>query len=266
MLRDLTGGLGINEPLIGAHLALPVSGYIGLPVPEDPLVLDALGDRGSYFFARRAAQAWEPALRDLIVARFAFDARRHEERTGSAPDLVLVKEPWGSRAAPVLRRALPRSRILFLARDGRDVVHSLLDGVSDGWLTTSFGVRVAGDAERRAYLVEAARQWVRNAEAVLVAYEAHDPARRLRSSYEDLRSDTAAEVRRILDWLGTADTSGVDDAVRTSAFTTVPEEGRGPGKFLRAASPGQWRVGLATDEQVAVEAVMRPMLTRLGYE
>ena len=45
---------------------------------------------------------------------------------GRNPYLV-VKEPNTSEAADTLVKLLPSSRVVFLVRDGRDVVDSMLD-------------------------------------------------------------------------------------------------------------------------------------------
>ena len=48
----------------------------------------------------------------------------------------MIKEVDGSHAADVVMSLFPRSRMLFLVRDGRDVIDSLLDANSPvGWLT-----------------------------------------------------------------------------------------------------------------------------------
>lgn len=266
MLCRITGGVGVNEPQIGAHLGLPASAVIGLPVPGEPLVLDALADEGSYFFSRRAMSAWTPGLRNLVIGRFRFQARRHEQLTGRYPRFVIVKEPWGSSAAPVLLRALPCSRVLFLVRDGRDVVHSLLDGASEGWITTSFGVRVGDDATRGDFVAESARRWVQSMDAVRRGFRKHPKDRRLLVRYELLRKDPAGQLRRIVRWLGRRDLlRSIDDAVRATEFSAIASSDRGARAFHRSASPGIWREQMTSDDQAVMESVMRPTLDRFGY-
>jgi hypothetical protein len=266
LLTRVTGGAHIREPLIGAHLGLSVGGLLGLPVDGDPLLLDTMTDRPSYFFAPDAAEAWREPLRDLLLARFAFDARRHELITSRPANPIIVKEPWGSAGAPILLRALPRSRLLFLVRDGRDVVDSLLDGEADGWITKALGARLDEDTTRQRAMREHALMWTRGVEAVQKAFDTHPPALRLRVTYEDLLTDTDVELRRALDWLGREDLNGrVADAVEATRFAEYPAGTKGAGKFRRTATPGLWRDRFSADEQAALEAIMRPSLARFGY-
>jgi len=266
MLTRATDALGINEPLIGDHLGLSLGSSYGLPVPGDPLIVNAMADRPSYFFARHARTVWRPPLRRLLLQRFGLEAWRYKKRTGRRPDLVVVKEPNGSAAAPELLDTLPRSRMLFLVRDGRDVVSSLLDGASDGWITETLGMRATGHEHRRAYLAESARRWVRNVESSQQAFERHPQELRLRVTYESLRAAPRREMRRILSWLGRGDArSKVEHVVQGTDFAEIPEDAKGSGRFLRAATPGLWREELSTEDQELAESVMGPALESLGY-
>ena len=46
------------------------------------------------------------------------------------------------------------------------------------------------------------RLWVNRTLAVERAYEAHPPELRITIRYEDLRADTLATLRPLVDWLG----------------------------------------------------------------
>jgi hypothetical protein len=256
LLSSLTGAALIDEPLIGVHLSVPVAAVTSLPDAEDRLVLDANGSRPAYFFSQATSAAWTPALRSLLLRRFAAQAPWR--------GLVVVKEPNGARAAPVLLRTLPRSRLLFVVRDGRDVVDSLLDGASGGWISSTHGVAL-GDGGRRAFIERRAEHWVATVRAVQDAYLAHSPDRRLRVTYEDLRADTTTEVRRILEWLGRGDVADIDTTVDRLSFEALPEGDKGTGRFARAATPGLWRERFAADEQALLDRVMGATLEELGY-
>ena len=102
--------------------------------PELTTLTEVKRHKESYFFSDRHRDAWAPALRELIVARFDAQASgaldggaRHEE------PLVIVKEP-GSHVADLLLSLFPGSRMIFLVRDGRDVVDSWMDAHrTDSW-------------------------------------------------------------------------------------------------------------------------------------
>lgn len=258
MLAGLTGSTLVDEPLIGAHLAVPVGAVTSLPRGDDPLLLDTGRDRPDYFFSQATEAAWQPALRRLLLERLAASARGGES--------LIVKEPNGALAAPVLLRTLPSSRLLFVVRDGRDAVDSMVDGASGGWIAENHGVELAAEA-RRDFIDQRARQWVRTVEAVERAYDAHVSHLRLRVTYERLLADSVGEVERIVHWMGRDDVrTAVPDAVTAYSFENVPSEAKGRGRFARAATPGLWRQNFSDDEQAQLHRIMGPTLARLGYE
>jgi hypothetical protein len=267
LLGRLTGGAQVREPLIGAHLGLSVGGLLGVPVSEDPLLIDSMTDRSSYFFADDAVEAWEAPLRALLVDRFRLEAQRHEAASGRPADPIIVKEPWGSVGAPVLLRTLPRSRLLFLVRDGRDVVDSLLDGEADGWITKALGARIDGTPTRERALEHHAQMWVRSIEAVHRAFGTHPASLRLLVKYESLNVAAETELRRIVRWLGRDDLlDQVERIAEDTRFSNYPDSAKGAGKFLRAASPGLWRERFSPDERNRLEKLMRPTLEKFGYD
>lgn len=148
---------------------MPAAGF-----PEQNLLYsDWRATQGDYFFSDRNAHVWRPALRRLVLERFAAQAADHG---GRGP--VLVEEPNESQAAPLLGSLLPRSRLLVVWRDGRDVVDSQLDASRRGsWMDVVGGGRDMTAAERADYLVERAAGW--RTHAVQRAYAVHDPALRL---------------------------------------------------------------------------------------
>jgi hypothetical protein len=257
LLSSLTDAVLVDEPLIGTHLSVHVGAVTSLPSPDDPLLYDASRRRDDYVFSDRSARAWRPALRSLLLRRFAASAGR-----GRA---VLVKEPNGSLAAPLLLATLPRSRLLFLVRDGRDVVDSLLDGVTGGWITRTHGAAV-DESGRRDFIERRAHEWVRTVSAVRDAYDAHDPARRIRVTYEDLRAEPEREVARLLQWLGRADAlPRVAEAVSLLSFERMPADKTGQGQFARAAQPGLWREHFSSEEVAVLEGTMGALLAEMGY-
>jgi hypothetical protein len=180
---------------------------------------------------------------------------------------MLLKEPHGSEGADVLGSVLPRSRMLLLIRDGRDVVDSELDSIAPGaW--SSYAVSTEGlDVDERARLIEAqAMRWVLRTRVAQQAFGRHDEARRMLIRYEDLLTDTESHVRRILDWLGVPAPAELSDAVAATRFAALPKDRTGPGQFARAATPGLWRERFGPAEQAILARVMGEQLHILGYE
>src|SRR5262245_2980649 len=133
MLSALDGVVPIDDPHLGHHLGVwrPIS--LAWSTAEQPPPLTTLDrvkhDKDSYFFSDRYRDAWAPALRQLIVDRFDAEARA-APRPGVEP-LVVVKEP-GSHVADRIVELFPSSRVVFLLRDGRDVVDSWLAAYRPG--------------------------------------------------------------------------------------------------------------------------------------
>ena len=187
---------------------------------------------------------------------------------GTAPDdaLLLVKEPNGSQSADVIMRAQPEARLLFLLRDGRDVVDSeLASFVVGGWQERLFAhMRGVADAERLDFVTNSAYQWLWRTEVVEAAFAEHrGPKHMLR--YEELLSEPAAAPRRALQMarqpLGPSEVAGIVDR-----FAFERQSGRGPTAFNRSATPGAWRENLRPEERAAVEDILGAKLRELGYD
>jgi hypothetical protein len=255
----------INEPYVGVHLDPVVA-----VAPQGVFTASSwrVGD-SNYFFDPAYEAAWQPPLRSLLLARFGAQAEAVAALHGLERPLVVVKEPNGSEAAPLIGRVLPRSRILFLLRDGRDVLDSQLDAVSPGsWLAgASDPEGVGSPAGRMEFLRRHALMWLQQTDAVQRAVGAHAPELTLTVRYEDLRADTSAELARIGAWLGLYEAGEhLDRAAAALSFEAVPAEAKGAGKALRFASPGRWRENLSPEEQAAMLEMMGPRLAELDYE
>lgn len=106
-------------------------------------------------------------------------------------------------SADMIMDALPRSRFLFLLRDGRDVVDSELAANRKGsWVTKDFpGARGVDEADRLEFVAQSAWKWLWRTEVVQRAFASHSgPKTVLR--YEDLRADPLTHVRSLFSWLG----------------------------------------------------------------
>lgn len=256
MLNDCRGVTGVDEPLIGLHLAPFVCDRPGSQAEDFDLTNFTFNriarETRGYFFGERYRTAWREPLRALICARFAAQVRH---------GLIAIKEPNGSQAADVILDAVPRSRLLFLLRDGRDVVDSVLDSLRAGsWLSEQFPIRGIDADVREEQVKNAAWKWVWQTEVVQEAFDRHKGPKLL-VRYERLRAEPEAELARVLDWLGVS--ADVGALVERHAFERL--EKRGPGSFNRSATPGGWRVNLSEREQATLEEIMGPTLRRFGF-
>jgi hypothetical protein len=272
LLRAHDAVVPVNEPLIGWYLGpflCDLPGGDADALDTDTFTLRRVQHQnGSSFFAEQFSHVWVPALGSLIRERMYVHARVHVSDTPHSKRLVVIKEPNGSQSADVLMQAVPRSRLLFLLRDGRDVVDSELAANLEGsWVTREFpGLRGIPETGRLAFVIQSAHKWLWRTEVVQQALAAHrGPARTVR--YEDLVARPEAELMAIFEWLGLqVGAPDVQTWVQHNSFEAISTEARGEGEFFRSATPGAWRRNLREDEQSAIQRIIGPKLAELGYD
>ena len=154
MLSKLDGVVPMDDPHLGHHLGvwrpIPLAWADDETSPELRTLDEIKRRQPDYFFSDRYRDVWAPALKALIVARFEAQLEAGPSYPGSEAILV-VKEP-GSQAAELLLSLFPDSRVIFLLRDGRDVVDSWLDGYRDGSWALAEGAFPIRDDGRLAFV------------------------------------------------------------------------------------------------------------------
>jgi hypothetical protein len=261
LLVAATGGPALDEPQIGHHLVPLVPDLTGSPArtyrPEQLRLNDTRAKSAAYFFNEEFRSVWSPPLRRLVLERFAA-------AVGDRPGWIFVKEPNGSQAADVIFDVLPETKLIFLLRDGRDVVDSELDAAQPGaWLDAIGGGYRMDERDRHRFLEERAHRWVLRTRIVASVYDRLPADQRLLLRYEDLLAATTDNVRAVLAWLGVQPPPNLDDIIGATAFSALEKTGKG--EFARAASPGLWRENFSAAESAAVTAVMAETLERFGY-
>ncbi|HET6830241.1 MAG TPA: sulfotransferase [Solirubrobacterales bacterium] len=267
MLGELDCVATIDDPHIGHHLGpwrpISLAWAASDEEPELQVLKDVKRDKRSYFFNDRYESAWRPALRELIAVRFGAEA---EDACPRGRRGIVVKEP-GSQSADLLLSLFPGSKLVFLLRDGRDVVDSWIDAYDTGSWAIEEGAFEATPEGREALVRWLARVWAFRTATVRQAFDRHDPDRRILVRYEDLLTETAGTLQRICATTGLAEPS--DPALTAIAerhrFTALPDDRTGAGKEQRSASPGQWRDNLTPREQAAMDEVLGAELERSGY-
>jgi hypothetical protein len=266
MLSSLDGVVPVDDPHLGHHLGVwrPISlAWATAEHAPDLTTLDRVKhDKDSYFFSDRYRDAWQPALRRLIVDR--FDAQVADSTIVGDP-LVVIKEP-GSHVADQLLSLFPTSRFVFLLRDGRDVVDSWLAAYRAGSWALDEGAFPVTDVGRESLVRWQSAVWAFRTEVVQRAYEAHPPDRRVLVRYEDLVADPGHELARICAYLPVAAAADTLAAVAADhAYAAVPAVDKGQSKQIRSARPGGWRDNLTSGEHDVMHEVMGPKLAELGY-
>jgi hypothetical protein len=269
MLADLPGVVGLDDPHLGHHLGVwrPIAlAWMNRDrVPDLDILPKLKRDKPDYFFSDEYRHAWEPALREMVTHRFDAQARDRARERGIDDPMVVVKEP-GSHAADIIMSLFPGAGLIFLLRDGRDVVDSWLDAYKAGSWALEEGAYSVGGMDRMAFIRWQSSVWAYRTEVVRRVFDAHPDDRRLLLRYEQVREDPAAALGRICERFGIDATSEqLSEVAEKRAFVRAPGEAKGPGRAMRFAEPGRWKLNMDRDEIAAMEEIMGPQLRELGY-
>ena len=278
-----------NVPALlrGATLDRPVF-IIGAPRSGTSL-LYAILRRSSHFkhWPGESHEVWEadfhPALRDwdsnvLVADDLTEDAAARIHRsfflvTGRKHRL-LDKTPRNALRVPFVDALFPDARYIYLQRDGRENVNSLINawrtpryrtyelpephsipGVDPKWW--KFVLYPGWRADRAGPLeVVCARQWIYSNDHALAASKEIGLDRWVDIRYEDLVSRPVDEVGRVLDFLGV----GYERAVRDKAAATATT----PINAVTPPERGKWRRENPAEIETVIP-LLRPTMAALGY-
>jgi hypothetical protein len=244
MMGSIEDHIMWNEPLVGALFG---EAYYGWGAHK----------RGAKFILGPPLKpVWLRSIRNMVLE--GSTVRYPEIADGG---YLVIKEPHGSIGAPLLMEALPESRMVFLVRDPRDVISSALDGSRKGsWIDQRGRALQTAEEDPDAFVEARANSYQRDMENARQAYESHvGPKASLR--YEDLRSNTLDEMRRIFSKLQIAvEDDELARVVEEHSWENIPEENKGEGKFYRKATPGSWREDLTPQQIQTVERITASVL------
>lgn len=267
MLSDLEGVVPVDDPHLGHHLGvwrpIPLAWAACDDPPELSTLLDVKAEEDGYFFAERHREAWSEPLRQLIAARFEAQAPEAGVADPEQAAAFVVKEP-GSHVAPFLAELFPASKVIFLLRDGRDVVDSWLDAYSDGSWAIPGGAFPVNDEGRIPLIRWLSEVWAYRSRAVKQAYDSRAEEDRIQIRYEELRGDAEAWLERVCRMIG-VDTARVPEVAEAHRFEKLPRTERGRRSFTRQAQPGGWRDNLSAAERKAMHEAMGDALAEFGY-
>jgi hypothetical protein len=169
---------------------------------------------------------------------------------GRGKDLIGEKTPGHWRYLPEILRAFPNAKSIWLIRDGRDAVASMMNMP---W-------------KRHNNLALHGMQW-RFAMERMMAFETQFPGRILRIKFEQLISDAKSEVQQACEFLGVEfEASQLDPAVKTG----VVPEWEMAWKERIFSPPDPSRIGAAARElsregYQLLDLLLAPTLQVLGY-
>jgi len=250
------------EPLIGAQLAAfrsTPNTYWKIFRGRHKVRLHRIIDqnRDDIFFSPKYESSWKPALRHLILNRFMT------QHPLKMKDYLVIKSPNESHGSDIIMKSLPNSRLIFLIRDGRDVIDSLQGKF--------FNPRSQEEAEtpeeRRFKIIYHAMNWNIMIETTTKAFELHDESLRLLIKYEDLRLKTEKEIKKIYRFLGyELDNEVIKQITDRTSFENVPHELRGEEKVIRKAQPEGYKEYFSDDELQMVNSILGDNLKKFGYQ
>jgi hypothetical protein len=270
MLSQLDPVVPIDDPHLGHHLGVWRPIPLAWATAKEPPKLGTLADykrrKRSYLFSDQYRDAWVPGLRDLISARFEAQAKEDIAEAGGIEDpVVVVKEP-GSHAADTIMELFPESKLIFLLRDGRDVVDSWLDAYRDGSWATEEGAYPLDDTGRPALIRWQSSVWLHRTEVVQRTYAETDPDRRVLVRYEEMRDAPAEALERICGLLGIEVPAGhLEEIATANGYEKVPDSAKGSGREIRKAEPGGWAEHMSDEEIRDMHEILAPKLRELGY-
>jgi hypothetical protein len=269
MLRHHPDVVGIDETGLGHHLGVwrPIALAWQSPGPPELTTFKKIKEeRKDYFFNEEYEHVWRPGLERLFRERLEHQLDNSEPGWREDSKRVVIKEPGGSHMASELASITPGSRLVFLLRDGRDVVDSWLDAYREGTWAAEDGAYAVSQEERIGFIRWQAAVWKYRTEAVQAAYDAHQPDRRIKVRYEDLLADTHKHLASILGTLDLDDSSElIDGLVEAEAHRNVPKDRKGSGHEIRFAKPGTWQEHMTEEEVAAMEDVLGDRLVTDGY-
>ena len=174
---------------------------------------------------------------------------------------AVYKLPNDSHAADFIMRAFAESQMIFLMRDGRDVMRSRFSAFASRILAKN------NDPGLRRYaIVFYSHLWNFQIDIIRSAFEAHAADRRILVRYEELRREPFRAIRALYDHL---DYQATDEEVRriadASRLENVPEADRGPDKPVQTGRVGGYQNTFSEDEIALMNAIMGDNLARYGY-
>jgi hypothetical protein len=175
---------------------------------------------------------------------------------------VVFKMPNDSHAADFIMRAFPGSHMVFMMRDGRDVMRSRFSPFASRDLASTEKREL-----RRFAVFYYSHLWNFQLDIIRSAFEAHAPERRILVYYEQLRRDPVPVITELYRHLGMPGTpEEVAALAERTRLENVPAGERGPDKPRQNGIVGGFRHVFDEEEIALMNAIMGPNLTRYGYE
>lgn len=248
MLEELDGNRVWHEPMIGELF----SDFYFKRVSK-------VRRKDEHFVLGSHPRIWLNSIRTFVL-------HGAEARFPAVDGYLVIREPNGSAGAPLLMKALPESRMIFLIRDPRDVMASWLDAErKGGWLDELKAQDprendISVDDSPEAFLEYRSKRYLMHVVRAKQAYDAHE-GHKVLVKYENLVSDPLGTMKRLYSELDVPfNGNELAQTVEKNSWENISEDRKGEGKFYRKGSAGGWKKAL-TEEQVAIiEEITAPLI------
>jgi len=247
----------LNELHVSAHLSLREEGI------TDQLVrrIDHMKNLHSYFFSRRYFPTWQYYMKKLILNRIYTEVTNLEKK-------IIIKEPGGIIGAPdIILKILPKSKMVALLRDGRDVIDSIFDARQKNGFMVKFGDTPIEPENRNANIEYLANSWNQYMKKLIETYNQHPTNLRYMVKYENLLEHTFDQLKRLYKFIGLPITNDqLQQIVTKYSFENIHKDQKGVGKFTRTAIPGSWKDHFSEKEIQKMNTILGDTLKKLGYD
>jgi len=213
----------------------------------------------SYFFSSRYKETWNYFLKKLILNRIFAQVRETSKK-------IIIKEPGGDLGAiDVIADCLPNSKLIILARDGRDVIDSLIDARKTDGFMSEFGETAITSENRISFITSQAKFWTTYTQKLLELHKSSHKV--LLVKYENLLKNTFKELKTVYKFLEIKISDDkIKDIINKYSFEKIPQKQKGTGKFYRSAKTELWKKNFSPYEKKIMHDIMANTLTKLGYE
>lgn len=220
---------------------------------------------------RLVAADARPDVAAVLRQRFGQCLRdRYGQRPAASRRVrMLEKTPKNSLRIPFLRAVFPEARFVFLHRDPRQAMASMIDGWRSGGFRT-YAALPGWDGPWSFLLVPGWRdlaglpldalvgeQWARTVRILLDDLEALPADRWIASDYQRLVDDPAAEIRRLCDWAGLQGDHPAGRALPLSKYTLTPPDAQKWRRYERFIEAQVARHSAIVDRAAGIGARMR---------
>ena len=247
----------INEPHITEFFDFQASHRF----PKVGRMYDEYKEFPFYFFSDKYRDSWNYFMRKFILNRFNVEIKDLSKK-------IIIKEPGGLGASDIITEILPNCKIIIMIRDPRDIIDSIWDAVQEGgFMSKLTAVSPKKNKDRIKFIENQANIWVKLMESLLETYERQPKGRVIQVKYEELRTGTFENLKRIYQYL---EIDIKDEKVKQifskHSFENIPSSQKGTGKFTRSATPGKWKEHFSEKEKNIVNGIISNTLEKIGYE